>query len=101
MDAERTIGRVIKVSTYRVLVELNADTTSYVRSCHGGLYTIAQINSFVILPIGSERVVAAVTGLDMAEESQAEFTGRTRECYPSRNPHDVGDDARYDQPATR
>ena len=68
MQSDRTIGRTVKVKTYEALVELAPETTSYVKSGFGGLYAIGVINSFVIIPVASERVVAIVTGLDMAEE---------------------------------
>src|ERR1035441_321412 len=76
MPSDRTIGRTVKVKTYQVLVELLPETSSYVKSSLGGLYSIAVINSFVIIPVGSERVVAIVTSLDMAEEAEASMQTR-------------------------
>jgi hypothetical protein len=76
MQADRTIGRAVKVKTYQALVELLPETSSYVRSSYGGMYAIAVINSFVIIPVGSERVVAVVTALDMAEEPEASLQNR-------------------------
>jgi len=76
MSSDRTIGRTVKVKTYQALVELSPETSSYVKSSYGGLYAIAVINSFVIIPVGSERVVAIVTGLDMAEEPEATMQHR-------------------------
>jgi Helicase HerA, central domain len=76
MSTDRTIGRTVKVKTYQALVELSPETSSYVKSSYGGLYAIAVINSFVIIPVGSERVVAIVTGLDMAEEPEASLQNR-------------------------
>ena len=76
MPSDRTIGRTVKVKTYQVLVELLPETSSYVKSSLGGLYSIAVINSFVIVPVGSERVVAIVTSLDMAEEAEASMQTR-------------------------
>jgi hypothetical protein len=76
MPSDRTIGRTVKVKTYQVLVELLTETSSYVKSSLGGLYSIAVINSFVIIPVGSERVVAIVTSLDMAEEAEASMQSR-------------------------
>ena len=70
MTADRTIGRTVKIKTYQALVELLSETSSYVKSSSGGLYAIAVINSFVVIPVGSERVVAVVTSLDMAEEAR-------------------------------
>jgi DNA helicase HerA-like ATPase len=76
MQTDRTIGRTVRVKTYQALVELATDTSSYVKSSYGGLYAIAVINSFVIIPVGSERVVAIVTGLDMAEDNEASLQNR-------------------------
>src|SRR6266496_4367102 len=76
MSADRTIGRTVRVKTYQALVELAQETSSYVKSSLGGLYAIAAMNSFVIIPVGSERVVAVVTGLDMAEEPEASMRNR-------------------------
>jgi ABC-type dipeptide/oligopeptide/nickel transport system ATPase component len=76
MPSDRTIGRTVKVKTYQLLVELLPETSSYVKSSLGGLYSIAVINSFVIVPVGSERVVAIVTSLDMAEEAEASMQTR-------------------------
>jgi hypothetical protein len=76
MQTDRTIGRTVKVKTYQALVELSPETSSYVKSSSGGLYAIAVINSFVIIPVGSERVVGIVTSLDMAEEAEASMQHR-------------------------
>lgn len=76
MSSDRTIGRTVKVKTYQALVELAPETSSYVKSSYGGIYAIAVINSFVIIPVGSQRVVAIVTGLDMAEEPEASLQNR-------------------------
>ena len=57
-------------------MELAPETSSYVKSSSGGLYAIAVINSFVIIPVGSERVVAIVTSLDMAEDAEATLQHR-------------------------
>lgn len=76
MSSDRAIGRAVRVKTYQALVELSQDTTSYVKSSLGGMYAIGVINSFVIIPVGSERVVAVVTALDMAEEPEASIRNR-------------------------
>ena len=83
MDPDRRIGRVVKVRSYQALVELLPDTSSYVKSSFGGMYAIGVVNSYVILPIGSERVVAVVTGLDMLEEAEASFRNRQMLVLPS------------------
>src|SRR5436190_23793033 len=76
MQAARAIGRTVNVKTCQALVEPLPETRSYVRSSYGGLYAIAVINSFVVIPVGSERVVAVVTSLDMAEEAEASMQHR-------------------------
>src|SRR5712692_974166 len=76
MSTDRAIGRIVRVKTYQALVELAPETSSYVKTSYGGLHAIAVINSFVIIPVGSERVVAIVTGLDMAEEPEASMQHR-------------------------
>lgn len=83
MSQDRQIGRIVKVQTYRALVDLQPDTTSYVKSCYGGLHSIAIINSFVIIPIGSERVIAMVVGLDMSEEPEATMQNRQMIVLPT------------------
>ena len=75
MDPDRKIGRVVKVNL-QALVELLPETSSYAKSSYGGVYAIAAVNSYVILPIGSERVVAVVTGLDMMEEQEMRYQSR-------------------------
>jgi hypothetical protein len=82
LQSDRTIGRVVKVKTYQALVELSPETSSYVKSTYTGLYAIAVINSFVIVPVGSERVVAIVTALDMAEEPEASLQNRQMLVIP-------------------
>jgi len=69
MDPDRTIGRILKVKSYEALVELSADTCSYVKSTYQGLYSVAAINSFVIIPVGAARLVGAVTSLDLFEDA--------------------------------
>ena len=72
----------MKVKTYQALVELSPETSSYVKSTYTGLYAIAAINSFVIVPVGSERVVGIVTALDMAEEPEASLQNRQMLVIP-------------------
>lgn len=83
MDNDRKIGRIIRVRTYQVLAELLPDTSSYVKSSYGGLYAIATVNSYVIIPIGSERVVGIVTELDMSEEQEAKSQNRQMLVLPN------------------
>lgn len=71
--SDREIGKVIRVKTYNAQVELSKAALSYTKSSDGGLYKIGVINSYVILPVGSERVVGVVTSLDMLEEAESNY----------------------------
>ncbi len=82
-DNDRKIGRIVKVKTYQALAELLPDTSSYVKSSYGGLYAIATVNSYVIIPIGSERVVGMVTELDMSEAPEAKSQNRQMLVLPN------------------
>lgn len=76
MDPDRKIGKITRVSTNQALVELSSDTGSYVKSNIRGLYEVGVVNSYVIIPVGAERVVALVTSLDMSEEHEANLRNR-------------------------
>lgn len=82
MDPDRKIGRIVKVNTNRALVELASDTSSYVKSNIKGLYEIGVVNSYVVIPVGPERVVALVTSIDMSEEPEATFKNRQMLVLP-------------------
>lgn len=73
MADDRKIGTVVRVKTFQVLIELQSDTGGSVKSSQGGLYSVGVINSFVIIPVGSLRVVGVVTSLDMSEDHEANF----------------------------
>jgi uncharacterized protein len=83
MDPDRTIGRILKVKSYEALVELSADTGSYVKSTYQGLYSVAAINSFVIIPVGTDRLVGAVTSLDLFEDTANAADTRQTIVLPS------------------
>jgi len=71
--SDREIGKVTRVKTYNAQVELSKEALSYTKSSDGDLYKIGVINSYVILPVGSERVVGIVTSLDMLEEAESSY----------------------------
>lgn len=83
MKTDREIGKVVLVSTYSALVELNIDSKSYVKSTFTGTYPIGIINSYVVIPIGSDRIVAMVTKVQMKEESHAEYSTQKMLILPA------------------
>jgi len=69
MKIDKEIGKVILVNTYNALIELNLDSKSYVKSSYTGTYPIGVINSYVIIPVGTDRIVGMVTKVQMKEET--------------------------------
>lgn len=70
MTIENEIGRVVAVDTAQVTVELNHDLKALTRSTYEGTIEVGQINSYVIIPVGSRRIVGMVTRVVMTEEGE-------------------------------
>jgi len=69
MENERLIGRVVSVESQHAMVELEKDLKSLHKSFYSGVYPIARINSYVVMPIGSVEIVGIVTRVSMREDS--------------------------------
>lgn len=82
MESDREIGKIVLVNTYSALVELNLDSRSYVKSSITGTYPIGVLNSYVIIPIGTDRIVAMVTKVQMKEEAQTDFKSQKTLILP-------------------
>lgn len=70
MATEHEVGRVVAVDTAQVSVELNRDLKALTRSTYEGTVEVGRINSYMIIPVGSRRIVAMVTRVVMTEESE-------------------------------
>src|ERR1700693_3626339 len=70
MAAEHEIGRVVSVDTAPITVELNRDLKALTRSTFEGAIEVGRINSYIIVPVGSRRIVGMVTRVVMAEETE-------------------------------
>ncbi|MDI6808881.1 MAG: DUF87 domain-containing protein [Candidatus Eisenbacteria bacterium] len=70
MTAEHEIGRVVAVDTAQVTAELNRDLKALTRSTYEGTFEVGRINSYIIIPVGSRRIVGMVTRVVMTEESE-------------------------------
>lgn len=68
MKDEREIGRVIFVDSYRVIVEIDKDIKSLSKSFYTGTHPIAQINSYIVIPVAHLEIVAIVTKVTMTED---------------------------------
>ncbi|HOC30495.1 MAG TPA: DUF87 domain-containing protein, partial [Treponemataceae bacterium] len=68
--SERQVGRVVSVDNFRVFIRLDDDLTSSYKSGFKGLYEVARINSYLIIPVGADRIVALITRVKMQEEPE-------------------------------
>lgn len=74
---ERNIGKVISVDSFRAYIRLDDDLKSLYKSGYEDIYEVARINSYVIIPIGAERIVAMVTSVKSIDETEI---GKNREA---------------------
>lgn len=70
MANERNIGRVVTVDSLSVYVKLDDDLKSLYKSGFEEIYPVARINSYIIIPIGAERIVALVNRVMTREETE-------------------------------
>ena len=69
MANERNIGRIVSVDSLSVYVRLDDDLKSLYRSGYEEIYPVARINSYIIIPVGAERIVAMVNRVMTREET--------------------------------
>lgn len=82
MPSDFEIGRVVAVDTAQVTVELNPDIKALTRTTYEGPQEVGRINSYVILPMGSQRLVAMVTRVVLTEEAEVR-SDRTMVSLPA------------------
>lgn len=78
MTNERSIGRVVTVDSLSVYVRLDDDLKSLYKSGYEEIYPVARINSYIIIPVGAERIVAMVNRVMTKEETDLTKSSR---CY--------------------
>ena len=69
MANERNIGRIVTVDSLSVYVRLDDDLKSLYKSGYEEIYPVARINSYIIIPVGAERIVALVNRVMTREET--------------------------------
>lgn len=69
MANERNIGRIVTVDSLSVYVRLDDDLKSLYKSGYEEVYPVARINSYIIIPVGAERIVAMVNRVMTREET--------------------------------
>ena len=70
MVNDSEIGRVVTVDTAEVTIELNRELKGMTRNTYEGSQEVGRINSYVIIPVGTKRLVAMITSMVLIEEPQ-------------------------------
>jgi len=70
MEQNRIIGRVLSVDNFRVFIKIDESLNGAYKSGINDIYEIARINSYLIIPVGSDRIVAVITRVTMKEEAE-------------------------------
>ncbi|RXQ88500.1 DUF87 domain-containing protein [Ancylomarina salipaludis] len=68
--SERSIGKVISVDSFRAYIRLDDNLKSLYKSGYEDIFEVARINSYVIIPIGSDKIVAMVTSVRAIDETE-------------------------------
>jgi hypothetical protein len=66
--SNKVIGRVLSVDNFRIFIKIDEDLRGSYTSGVYDIYEIARINSYLIIPVGSDRVVALISRVTMKEE---------------------------------
>ena len=69
MANERSIGHIVTVDSLSVFVRLDDDLKSLFKSGYEEIYPVARINSYIIIPVGADRIVALVDRVMNREET--------------------------------
>lgn len=69
MVDERNIGHIVAVDSLSVFVRLDDDLRSLYKSGYEEIYPVARINSYIIIPVGADRIVALVDRVMNREET--------------------------------
>ena len=69
MANERNIGHIVTVDSLSVFVRLDDDLKSLYKSGYEEIYPVARINSYIIIPVGADRIVALVDRAMNREET--------------------------------
>lgn len=68
MSQNRIIGRVLSVDNFRVFIKIEDDIKGAFKSGINDIYEVARINSYLIIPVGADRIVTLITRVTMKEE---------------------------------
>lgn len=74
MNNNRVIGRVLSVDNFRVFIKIDDEIKGSFKSGVNDIYEVARINSYLIVPVGSDKIVALITRVTMKEEIELNST---------------------------
>lgn len=74
MANERGIGHIVTVDSLSVFVRLDDDLKSLYKSGYEEIYPVARINSYIIIPVGADKIVAMVDRVMNREETDLSKT---------------------------
>lgn len=77
MANERNIGRIVTVDSLSVYVRLDDDLKSLYKSGYEEIYPVARINSYSVIPVGADKIVAMVNRVMTREETDLSKTSGT------------------------
>ncbi len=75
--SDRNIGRVISIDSFRVFIELDTDIKGLYKNSFFDLHEVAKINSYVIIPVNAEKIVAMITKVKVNDETEIESLSGT------------------------
>lgn len=67
---ENRIGKVISVDSFRVFIKLDEDLKGLYKSGYEDIYEVARINSYLIIPVGADKIVAMITRVKSVDETE-------------------------------
>lgn len=77
MEKDRHIGRVLNVDSFKVLIDIDKENKSLTKTHYYGIYPVARINSYVIIPVGYEKIVGHITKVQMFTEAEGSLNKTT------------------------
>jgi len=69
MQSDRNIGHVLNIDSFRVTVEIDKENKCLTKTHYSGVHPVARINSYIIIPVGYEKIVGYITKVQMFSEA--------------------------------
>lgn len=83
INQNRIIGRVLSVDNFRVFIKIEEHIMGSFKSGVNDIYEVARINSYLIIPVGADRIVALITRVTMKEEVELNSNSANSISLPS------------------